>query len=229
MKFISVILFFAASIFFLEKKSVMERSVAQELSIYGYYDVADYPDFSIEGVSAENGEKLVKEGFAINRKGKKTKIQSKHFACISCHNVVKEDINLSNPDPQSRLEYTSQLGIPFLQGTTLYGAVNRTSFYNGDYDKKYGDLVKPARNDLREAIQLCAVECAQGRDLEKWEMESIMAYLWTIDLKMTDLIFSAQEVKDLETENSSLVNNQEKIEIITSKYQSGADEGSQIS
>ena len=41
--------------------------------------------------------------------------------------------------------------IPFLQGTALYGAVNRTSFYNGDYEKKYGSLVSKARNDLREA------------------------------------------------------------------------------
>ena len=91
--------------------------------------------------------------------------QSKHFVCTSCHNIQKEDPDLSIADPQARLEYARDMELPYLPGTTLYGAVNRTSFYNGDYEKKYGDLVKPARNNLREAIQLCAVECSQGRAL----------------------------------------------------------------
>jgi len=58
-------------------------------------------------------------------------------------------------------------------------------------------LVKPARNDLRKAIQLCAVECSQGRALEDWEMESVLAYLWTIGLKMNDLSFSKKELKSI--------------------------------
>jgi len=72
--------------------------------------------------------------------------------------------------------------------------VNRESFYNDDYYKKYGDLVLPARNDIREAIQLCAVECAQGRELKDWELESVLAYLWTIDLKLSDLNLNQDEL-----------------------------------
>ena len=47
--------------------------------------------------------------------------------------------------------------------------------------------MRPARKDLRGAIALCATECAQGRELADWEMESILAYLWTIDIKLADL------------------------------------------
>ena len=142
---------------------------------------------AINGVSAERGKELVLYGVTSKPNGGKTKKQSKHFVCTSCHNIQREDPNLAISDPQARLEYVQKNGMPFLQGTTLYGAVNRTTFYNGDYEKKYGDLVKLARNSIREAIQLCAVECAQGRRLKDWELESILAYLWTIDLKMGDL------------------------------------------
>lgn len=141
----------------------------------------------IAGVSAAAGERMVKEGVAPKPNGGTTKRQSKHFVCTSCHNVEKEDPDLRKADPEARLGYVAEKGLPFLAGTTLYGAVNRTKFYNGDYEKKYGDLVRPARDDIRGAIRLCATECAQGRELEEWELESIMAYLWTIDLKIADL------------------------------------------
>ena len=38
----------------------------------------------------------------------------------------------------------------------MYGTVNKVSWYNGDYFKKYGALVKPANQSLKEAIHLCA-------------------------------------------------------------------------
>jgi len=225
----SFVLFFVfcLTLFFVnyetEGISLANASVASALEDLGVYDEAKKPNYTLKNVSVEAGENLVKNGFGVKPSGKKTKKQSKHFVCTSCHNVVKEDIDLSNPDPQSRLEYSYEVGIPFLQGTTLYGAVNRTTYYNGDYDKKYGDLVKPARNNIREAIQLCAVECAQGRELAKWEIESILAYLWTIDLKMTDLIFTPQEVSVLETSSSSKEVKQNKVDIIKSKYLKLAD------
>ena len=152
---------------------------------------AELPDHSVRtdvaNVSAEAGRSLVTEGIASRPEGGSGARQSKHFVCTSCHNIVKEDPDLRYADPEARLTYAAEHGLPFLAGTTLYGAINRVSFYNGDYEKKYGDLVRPARHDIRGAIALCATECAQGRELEEWEMESIMAYLWTIDLKIGDL------------------------------------------
>ena len=109
-------------------------------------------DESIKGASAEKGKELVLEGITKKPKGGKTRKQSKHFVCTSCHNVQKEVPDLSENDPQARLEYVRENGLPYLQGTTLYGAVNRTSFYNGDYEKKYGDLVEPTRNMISEKL-----------------------------------------------------------------------------
>lgn len=151
------------------------------------------PQMSVSGVSVEAGRRLVQEGIGASKKGRETDRQSKHFVCTSCHNIQREDPDLTVVDPQARLEYVRDKGLPFLQGSALYGVVNRSSFYNGDYEKKYGDLVRPARHDIRNAIQLCATECAQGRPLTEWEMESVVAYLWTIGLKISDLDLSEKE------------------------------------
>ncbi len=178
------------------------------------------PNFSIPGVSAEVGKDLIFNGISTNVKGKKLRKQSKHFVCTSCHNTVNEEVDLANPNPEDRLKYAVENDLPFLQGTTLYGAVNRSTYYNGDYDKKYGDLVKPARNSIRGAIQLCAVECAQGRELDDWEIESILAYLWTIDLKLNDLYLSENELSLLKNEKEEL---ESKLSLVRSKYTQKSD------
>ncbi len=176
----------------------------------------------IKGASAEKGEELVKYGITKSRTGRKTKKQSKHFVCTSCHNIEKEDPDLRFSDPQKRLDYVIQKGLPFLQGTTLYGAVNRSSFYNGDYSKKYGDLVDKARNNIREAIQLCAVECAQGRRLKDWEVESILAYMWTLELKVGDLNLSKDEMGRVESAMRQKGGDKEGIEFIRSRFLAGS-------
>jgi len=87
---------------------------------------------TIPGFSAAKGSELFHTGVTVKPNGKKTRKQSKHFVCTSCHNIVKEDPDIANPDPEARLTYAQNRGLPFLQGTTLYGAVNRVSFYKGD-------------------------------------------------------------------------------------------------
>lgn len=170
-----------------------EMPVTEVLQELGEDPMPHLPDFSIPGVSADAGRRLVLEGIGSKKNGDSKGRQSKHFVCTSCHNVERDEPDLSLVQPEMKLKYVKEKGLPFLQGTALYGVVNRSSFYNGDYDKKYGDLVMKARHDLREAIQLCATECAQGRALEAWEMESVLAYLWTIDLKMGDLNLTGKE------------------------------------
>lgn len=176
-----------ASFSFEDRPTEEFTTVVEVLESKGLDFSSKKPDLSIEGVSAEVGATIFHEGFASKPGGGKTSRQSKHFVCTSCHNVQREDPDLSVVDAQARLEYTHERGLPFLQGSTMYGAVNRTSYYNGDYEKKYGDLVYAARNDIRNAIQLCATECAQGRELKDWEMESILAYIWTLELKLEDI------------------------------------------
>lgn len=175
-------------------------------------------DASVEGVSAEAGRQLVMEGIAADPLGGSSGRQSKHFVCTSCHNVQQEDPDLSISDPEKRLDYAVANGLPFLPGTTLFGVVNRTSFYNGDYEKKYGDLVRPARNDLRGAIHLCATECAQGRPLADWEMESILSYLWTIGIKMGDLDLTKQDLQSIEQAINNKGDQTAALALVKSKY-----------
>lgn len=174
-----------------------EAKLAETLVQLGDAPQPHQPDLSLPGVSAERGRELVHTGITAKPNGGKTGKQSKHFVCTSCHNMEREDPDLRVSDPQARLHYVKDQGLPFLQGTTLYGAVNRNSFYNGFYEEKYGELVTPARNDLREAIQLCAIECSQGRLLEAWELESVLAYLWTIDLTLADLNLEPEQYEML--------------------------------
>lgn len=179
-------------------------------------------DRSVKNVSVEAGESIVKKGYGIKANGQKAGRVSKHFECIACHNTTKEDPDLTISDPEKRLAYAAEHNIPFLQGTTMYGMINRTSFYNGDYEKKYGELVNVARNDIREAIQVCATECSQGRPMKDWEVESVLAYLETIQIKIGDLNLSSEETVSLE---SALSNNQEAevaVKLVKSKYLAGS-------
>lgn len=80
--------------------------------------------------------------------------------------------------------------LPFLPASTFYDEYNKRHWYNGDYSKKYGSLVVPTRDTLINAIQLCAVQCSQGRPLENWELRSILHYYKSIEYKMNDLNFT---------------------------------------
>jgi Cytochrome C oxidase, cbb3-type, subunit III len=168
----------------------------------------------IDTQKARIGKELVYNGWA-NVDGKKSKVVSKYFVCTDCHNQVIEDEDLLNPIPETRLLKSVRDKIPFLQGTTFYGMVNRTSWYNEDYVKKYGDLVKPAHDTLENAVQLCAKVCSSGRYLSDWELEAIMHYLNTIDYKLSDLGLTQNEMLVLKDAD---INIEEKRKLILSKY-----------
>ena len=159
-----------------------QTPVAEVLQALGEPVREDTRPKPLPGVSEELGRQIVLEGML--RGGND---QSAHFKCTSCHNTVREDPVLNDPDPEARLAYAEEQDLPFLPGTTLWGAVNRETYYNDDYVKKYGDLVGAARHDLRGAIQLCATECAQGKPLSEVEMESVLTYLHGLGLRLADL------------------------------------------
>lgn len=167
-----------------------DTSLYEVMRSLGAPERADIMVRPVDGASEQLGRQIVLEG-QLAKGGK----QSAHFKCTSCHNTVREDPVLTDINPTTRLAYAEANDLPFLPGTTLWGAVNRESYYNDGYEKKYGDLVKAARHDLRGAIQLCATECAQGEPLNEVEMESVMTYLHTISLKLKDLPEGAPTVK----------------------------------
>ena len=191
--------------------------VAQLLESLGDKPSGHKPNLNLEGASIERGRDIVERGMS-KANGIRSKRQSKYFSCLACHNKEREDPDLSNPDPTMRLEYVKDKGMPFLQGSPFFGIVNRAQFYNGDYEKKYGELVEPARENLREAIQLCALECSQGRPLKDFELESVLAYLWTLGFKVSDLDFNAAEFSEIERAFDSGQKREAAIKLIKSKY-----------
>lgn len=176
---------------------------------------------SISGVSAEKGRDLIYKGYSAKQDGKgKTGQQSPYFKCTACHNNEKEFDDLSNISAQSRLDYAEKHDLPFLQGSSFYGLINRKTFYNDDYQKKYGHvpIIKASNTDIRKAIQLCATQCAQGRALSDWEIESIIAYYSSIGLKVKDLNLSADEKKEIETAINENKNLHQAVHKLDEKY-----------
>lgn len=218
--YLSVLGFFLISAVLYEKKSLAlpkDYSVARLLETLGEQPSENFANLSIAGVSVQRGKDIVEKG--SSKDGYlKSKRQSKYFNCLACHNQEREDPDLTNPDPTARLKYVKEKGLPFVQGSPFYGVVNRTHFYNGDYEKKYGDLVKPTRENIREAIQLCAVECSQGRPLDDFELESVLAYFWTLEYKISDLDLSADEFAQVEKAFDSGKNIAGAAALIKSKY-----------
>ncbi len=150
----------------------------------------------------------------------RTKEQSPYFKCTACHNVEKEFSDLSAISSENRLAYAVEHDLPFLQGSSFYGLVNRKTFYNDDYQKKYGHvpIIKASNTDIRKAIQLCATQCAQGRWLEDFEVESVLAYFNTLGLKVKDLNLSKEERTLVETALNSNKNLQEAVHLLQGKY-----------
>ena len=172
-------------------------TVSEVLSAYGAGKVEHQSKYQGDSEWIRRGMELVTTGVTTGPNGQETRLQSRYFVCTNCHNIAKEDPDLRVSDPETRFKFVQENGLPFLQATTLYGTVNKESWYNGDYVKKYGDLVKPANKSLREAIQLCATVCSQGRAFEEWEMEAVLAYLWTLEYKLGDLELTAKNMDQL--------------------------------
>ena len=155
------------------------------------------PTHYIEGTpeQVKQGEEIVKEG-RTHRKGRRrlSRRVSKYYMCTTCHNLEQEDPDLRISDPEARLNYVKSKGIPFLQGSTFKGIVNRETWYNDDYVRKYGEeKISKAHNDLRNSIQLCATECAQGREMKDWEIEAVLAYYWSLQFTLGDLNLSTED------------------------------------
>lgn len=145
----------------------------------------------------KRGEQLVMQGSATGPNGETGTRISQYFTCNSCHNTVQENPDLSNISPASRLKYAADNNVGFYQATTFYGIANRETWFNDDYVERYGDRAKAAQGDLREAIQLCSEECSQGRALEAWEEETILAYFWSLEIRLGDLGLTDGEIEAL--------------------------------
>jgi mono/diheme cytochrome c family protein len=164
---------------------VEEMPVEEVLLMLGDDTIQHYL-YTVDPKQAAIGKELVYNG-RTERDGKRTKRISPHFVCTDCHNTSREFEDLSSEAPEDRLNYAIKNNIPFLPASTFKGIYNRTSFYNKDYVKKYGDLVDAARDSLHNAIQVCAKYCSSGRYLDQWELDAIMQYFKSLEYRVKDL------------------------------------------
>lgn len=151
------------------------------------------------------------------------------YVCLRCHNDQREDPpgKLADPDPEARFTYVEQqrasdpqryANLEMVQGTTLWGAVNRIAFYNGLY-APYHDLPVPTpesyplckpgqKSDctpaatqsldprlLDEALQVCARFCSDGRYMEDWELAAMLTYLWDNQVRLADTDLTPEQKK----------------------------------
>jgi len=171
-----------------------------------------------DSAKAKLGEELIINGRTVYE-GKLSKKISKHFVCTDCHNLTREFENLASESPKDRLEYAKKNNLNYLQGSTFYGIYNRTSFFNGDYLKKYGEMTLNARDTLENAIQLCSKYCSSGRYLKDWELEAMMHYFKKNDLKMSDFDFSDADLEIIRDAGSNTEKeNAEFAKKLKSKY-----------
>ncbi len=221
MKLISTILL-ALTVLFLSNQMPIkiwepDSSVAEVLMALSDSVPAHYRKYT--PMDIKRGEEIVKLGRTIAPNGKRSSYVSKYYACTSCHNIEQEDPDLRFSDPETRLPYVKAKGIPFLQGSTFKGIVNRESWYNDDYVKKYGDtLVLKAHRDLKQSIQLCAIQCSQGRLMEDWELEAVLAYYWSLEFTLKDLGMSEADLIRLNQEIADSKSHPELIQWIKSFY-----------
>ncbi|MGM0479904.1 MAG: c-type cytochrome [Bacteroidota bacterium] len=205
-----------------------DRSATTPMENLGEFTVADVelelggerPQHYLKKVDdslANVGERLIREGKA-DYKDHKGKLISPYFNCTDCHNLKKEQKDATNKNPQDRLDYLTKNDMPFAPGSTFYGIYNRSSFYNGDYYKKYGSLVDNAKDTLENAVQLCAEYCASGRPLEQWELDAIMHYYKREELTIDDLDLSGKEWTIVENAISQDINEQEALTLVKTKY-----------
>jgi len=176
-----------------------DDSVAETLFSLGKEKPSHYLD-KIDPVEVQKGHDLIHLGRTTHN-GKRSKFISKYYKCTSCHNTQREDKDLKVVNPKSRLDYAKEKDIPYLQGSTFWGIVNRDTWYNDDYFLKYGELAEKAKNSLEESTQLCAKVCSQGRELNEWEMNAILSYYWSLEMKMEDLGISLSELNALSNSN----------------------------
>ena len=213
MKF-KILLFSSLSIFFFSflYKSQLNDSSIQELLIQLGEEPPLHYLSQVDSQKVQTGYELITIGRSRNPKGKKSKRISKHFVCIDCHNTVI-DYEFDESKIFTSIEKLKTSNTPFLPGSTFKGMVNRKTWYNDDYQDKYGDLATSSKDTLENAIQLCATVCSQGRRLDNWEMEVIMHYLWSNELHLSDLNTKADF-----TPNDNATSNTEKLALLNNSY-----------
>lgn len=174
--------------------------------------------------SADKGKELLDRGFTTDFNGKVTPKLNKRLTCSACHAHRPEHFSAVTIDPKQRLLYSDSMHTPFLPGAPLYGVVNRISFFNDDfqtmYRGEYASKFKKAHLEgLRAAIRVCNETYGQGRKMEDWEVESILAYFWSTELRLGDLKLDPMDMAKVELAVKTDKDNARAVNILRRYYQ----------
>lgn len=191
-----------------------ETALWEVLEELGKVKMNELKDLQKVMYSVQKGQELVEYGYTTDFNARKTAKISKNLVCISCHSPQAEHTIPATLEAKSRLEYADSMNLPFLPASPLHGMVNRIVFFCDDYQNVYDAgnddkqlLLRKSHTDIRVAIQACNQINANGRSLDDWEIESILAYLWTLELNMGDLEIEAEDMQkirgSLETDYSN--------------------------
>lgn len=186
-----VLVVLSSSIF--KREQLPQNKRVSELLVELGEKPADHHVSEIDPAKVKMGMEISTQGFTTAPDGSTSLKVSEFFVCTDCHNTVKEIGVATDNSPENRLAYAMEKDIPYLPGSTFWGMMNRTSWFNDDHIKKYGDLVKDANHDLKKSIQLCSRECSSGRYMEDWEMEATLHYLASIEITVADLNLGKKE------------------------------------
>lgn len=187
---ISAAIFIVSSLFLFSFYAESDISLAQEMQKLGM-ETPSWLNIEYSQSEINKGQQLVEEGSL----GGLSKRISPFFVCTDCHSPVRDVANYTQSLPEENANYAKQNNLPYLPAASFYGMINKTEFYAGDYEKKYGFLAIKARNSLDNAIQLCSQECSQGRKLTPAELGYVKAYLKSKELLLSDLFKNTADNK----------------------------------
>ncbi|MFT7343720.1 MAG: mono/diheme cytochrome c family protein [Lentimonas sp.] len=163
-------------------------------------------------ILVKKGEQLIFKG-QIDKGVFKSKKISTYFVCVDCHSTKRETRNTKLDTPEERLDYSMKNNQPYLPASTFWGMYNRKSWYNGDYVKKYGNIINDVKDDLRKSIDFCANYCSAGRNLKEWEIEAVLHYLKSLELSIKDIPLDGNTKMDLSNIDSLTKRQREKISL----------------
>ncbi|MDF1823870.1 MAG: cytochrome c [Verrucomicrobiales bacterium] len=156
-------------------------------------EVENLPPDSRTEEKVESGYELASEGHLESTA--ETQLSS-YFYCFDCHGL--------SPDSP-------------LPAATFSGLVNRTTFFNGASAVRYGDSSN-AHTDLNEAIQFCSSKIARGRALKQPEMDALLAYLWSLELKLGDLSYTGADLAELKRRSLNPAEHAEIVQELQERY-----------
>ena len=177
---------------------IPETKVASLLVELGENKGSHFID-KVDPEKAKIGLELIQKGYSKKGFGR-SKIISPYFVCTDCHSMGRESEDSKSNLPEDRLDFAIKKKKPFYPASTFWGIYNRTSWYNGDYTKKYGEIITKARESLKESIQVCAKYCSAGRFLEDWEAEAILHYFKSEELELKDIQLTQRATELLDSD-----------------------------